>query len=62
MTEKIVDVVENDELLESYSIIWNLFNAPSSIQDFTKLARSCLRDDGYTEARIAAATFKVRDP
>lgn len=62
MAEKIVDVFEKDKLLESYTVIWNVLNAPASVQDFVRLAKDCMRDDGYTAARIAAATFKVKDP
>lgn len=62
MVEKIVDVFEGGKLLESYTVIWNVRSPPTSIQDFVGLAKDCMRDNGYTAARVAAAVFRVRDP
>lgn len=62
MVEKIVDVFEGGKLLECYTVIWSVLGPPTSIQDFVGLAQECMRDDGYTALRVAAAEFRVRDP
>ena len=62
MVEKIVDVFEGGKLLERYTVVWNMLSPPTSIQDFVGLAKDCMRDDGYTAPRVAAAEFRVRNP
>ncbi len=60
MTERIVDVFLKDKLVTSYTVLWNVLNAPVSEQDFIELAKESMREDGYSAEDIVAAKFSVR--
>jgi hypothetical protein len=49
-----------DKLVASYPVVLDILNAAISEQDFIKLARNSMREDGYTAEDIAEAKFGVR--
>ena len=60
MAERIVDVFLKDKLVTSYTVLWNMLNAPVSERDFIELAQESMREDGYSAEDIVAAKFSVR--
>ena len=58
---QIVEVSHAGEIVERYPIIIYMLNAPVSEHDFVKTAKKTMKEDGYSEEVIAAATFRVLD-
>ena len=61
MLKRRVDVLLDDEVVESYEIILDDMNVITSDHDFIKLAQGRLKEDGYRAVDIASAIFRLRD-
>ena len=60
MAERIVDVFLKDKLVASYPVAGNMPTATISDRDFVDLAKSAMRQDGYSEQDVDDAKFNVR--
>ena len=61
MLKRRVDVLLDDEVVESYEIILDDMNVITSDHDLIKLAQGRLKKDGYRAVDIASAIFRLRD-
>jgi hypothetical protein len=58
--KKIVDVFLKDRLVGSYPVTRKMLNAPISDRDYIELAKSCMRENGYSAEDTADAKFSIR--